>query len=108
MDSAKAASGASTTAPFGPPPGVFERRDGVLMHRDPAYLRPILENLLWKAGPPLGLSTFGLLTGFWWPAYVVVTLQTLDAVADWVPRFRKKLRRFRTRGPIGREFDVKA
>lgn len=63
------------------------------MHRDPAPLRPILENLLWRAGPPVGFGTFGLVTGFWWPAYVVVTIQTLDVVVDWIPGFRRKLRR---------------
>jgi hypothetical protein len=55
-----------------------------------------------KVLPAGALTVFGLWCGIWWPAYVVATLtvlvlvlETLSFVADWVPRFRKKLRRMR-------------
>jgi hypothetical protein len=73
--------------------GQHERRTGVLMHRDSTPLPAVLDFLWWKLGPPVGFSTFGLLTGIWWPAMLVIIMQTLDAVADWIPRFKRKLKR---------------
>lgn len=56
--------------------------------------------LLWKVVPAGALTAFGFYSGIWWPAYLAavltaihLALETLDWVVDWLPRFRKKLRR---------------
>lgn len=51
-------------------------------------------NVLWRRlAPPAGLFTLGVQTGIWWPATTLAILVVLDKVVDWVPQFRRKLKR---------------